>query len=90
MKAYTDYPFKELGDTPHTAGPIREVEVLAFDGDKYCTIRIGEFIGDVKWCYLYKERGRCGEVPVIDLEDKFGEMYVPEDDEYDNDSGDVK
>lgn len=65
MKAFTDYPFKELGDTASILAPIREVEVLSYDGDKYCNILINEKTLSVKACYLYKNPGRCGIVPVL-------------------------
>lgn len=65
MKAYTDYPLfeKEFGKK----APIREVELISYDGDKYVTIK---FEGKIYWFksgYLYSEPGRFGEVPVFQL-----------------------
>lgn len=67
MKAFTDYPFVELGDTPGKKAPIRWCEILAYDGDKYCLIRIGFKYLTVKSGYLYTDYGRLGDVPVIDI-----------------------
>jgi hypothetical protein len=67
MKAYTDYPFSELGDEPYKEAPIRECVVIRFDGDKYCDIEIEGKKLSVKYGYLYNSPGRCGEVKHIDL-----------------------
>lgn len=55
-RVYTDYPIVELGDIPNQCAPIREVKILNFDGDKYCTILVleGNIITEVKGGYLYK------------------------------------
>lgn len=67
MKAYADYPFIELGDTEGEEAPVRECEVIGWDGDKYCTVRIGDMSAQVKAGYVYKTPGKCGEVPRIDV-----------------------
>lgn len=71
MKAYTDYPFKELGDKPFEEAPVRAVEVLWYDLNKRCAIRICErgqtFETVIKRGYLYREPGRCGDVRTIDV-----------------------
>lgn len=69
MKAYTDYPITELGDKPNKEAPIRIVEVVAYDSDKYCTVRIDGVTKAIKAGYLYSKEGRCGEVPNINLDD---------------------
>ncbi len=61
MIAFTDYPFTELGDIPYQKAPIREVRVLFYDGDKYCTILVDGQVLDVKAGYLYTARHRAGE-----------------------------
>lgn len=67
--AWTDYPFTELGDEPGKEAPIREVEVLDYDGDKYCTVLTGGgLVAEVKAGYLYTERGRSGEANVFPRE----------------------
>lgn len=71
MQAYTDYPITMLGDAPGKPGPIRQVRVLSFDGDRYCCVEFSTGTGsclmaEVKAGYLYTERGRHGEVPTID------------------------
>lgn len=68
MKAWTDYPFVELGDTPHQKAPIREVEVLGYDGDRYCDIIVEDIQLSVKRGYLYQRYGRYGDVPQIETD----------------------
>ena len=67
MKAFTDYPILELGDKPNQEAPIRECDVLSYDGDKYCEIRVSGCLIEVKTGYLYTEKGRCGDAPLIDV-----------------------
>ena len=56
---YTDYPIPELGDEPDKTAPMRECEVLGYDGDKYCTVSISHttktIIKDIKSGYIYKD-----------------------------------
>jgi hypothetical protein len=66
MKAWTDYPFPELGDTPYMEAPIRECRVISYDWNKYCVIEIGGQELTVKIGYVYRKPGRCGEVRMID------------------------
>jgi len=61
MNAFTDYPFTELGDIPYQEAPIREVKVLFYDGDKYCTVLVEGAVLDVKAGYLYTAPHRAGE-----------------------------
>ena len=63
MKAYTDYPFEELGDKPGSPAPIREIEVLSYDGDKYCEIRVDGLKTSIKAGYIYSRWGRYGTAP---------------------------
>lgn len=66
VQAWTDYPIEALGDAQYQPAPIRLCRVLAYDGDKYCVIRIGALtVPGIKRCYLYKQRGRAREVPVL-------------------------
>jgi len=67
MKAFTDYPITELGDKPNEKAPIRKVEIVDYDQDKYCVVRVDGVVKSVKVGYLYSEQGRCGEVPNINL-----------------------
>ncbi len=53
--AYTDYPFVELGDTPRKHAPIRRVEIVGYDGNKYATVRIGDKTLSVKAGYLHED-----------------------------------
>lgn len=75
MKVWTDYPFR-ANDRPLSFAPIRKVRVLNWDGDKYVTIRWRDEIHEVKFGYLYPERGRYGDhhhvnprlYPLMDME----------------------
>lgn len=62
MRAWTDYPIEELGDEPGVKAPIRECDVLSYDGDKYCELAVGGVLTSVKRCYVYAQPGRCGQV----------------------------
>ena len=71
LKGFTDYPIFYLGDVPGEIATVREVEILAFDGNKYCTIRVGGegsrgIIETLKAGYLFTEPGRWGEVPCFE------------------------
>lgn len=65
MKAWTDYPFIWLGDTAGKKAPIREIEVLSYDNDKYCRIKVCGEEDEIKAGYIYQHKGRHGEVPPI-------------------------
>ena len=65
MKAWTDYPFPQLGDIEGEEAPVREIEVLSFDDDKYCQIKVGGAFDEIKAGYIYQKPGRVGEVPAI-------------------------
>jgi hypothetical protein len=64
--AFTDYPLVELGDIPNQLAPIRQVEMVSYDANKYVAVRYFESVIQIKAGYLYKEPGRHGEVPNID------------------------
>ncbi len=61
MKAFTDYPIIEIGDTPNEIALIREVEILSYDGNKYCLVFVQGVLTTIKSGYLYWEFGRTGE-----------------------------
>lgn len=65
MKAYTDYPFTLLGDIAGQEAPIREIEVLWFDGNKYVRIRVEGIYEEIKYGYIYEKPGRLGEVKMV-------------------------
>lgn len=56
--AYTDYPFISLRDIPGELAPVRRCEVLTYDGNKYCLIRVYGRIEEVKSDYLYMTASR--------------------------------
>ena len=68
MKAWTDYPFTWLGDTALQRAPVREIEVLSYDDNKYCHIRVDGGEDEIKSGYIYQREGRIGKVPVITKE----------------------
>ena len=69
VTGWTDYPFEELGDTPGKAAPIRHVNVLSYDGDKYVKISFEKHgdISEIKRGYLYRSRGRLGQVKTVSM-----------------------
>jgi hypothetical protein len=65
-RVFTDFPFViQLNDLKHQEAPIREVKVLSYDGDKYCTIEIEGQEADVKLGHLYFEEKRFGKTDSI-------------------------
>lgn len=52
----TDYPIVELGDIPRKPAPIREVQILKFDGNKYADIKIlkEDIVVNIKLGYVYQ------------------------------------
>lgn len=74
MKAFTDYPF-HIDDDPYQIAPIREVEIISYDGDKYCDIMFTDesgnrlYVADVKAGYLYKSPGRGGKAKTFTHEE---------------------
>lgn len=67
FEAWTDYPIEELGDESGKKAPIRKIEVLSYDMNKYCCIRVKgtEVIEYIKRGYIYSKEGRCGSVPTV-------------------------
>jgi hypothetical protein len=61
VRAWTDYPIPEAGDAAYKPAPLRLVNVVSWDGHKYCEVEGTREL--IKRCYLYKRRGRCGRVP---------------------------
>lgn len=58
MKYYTDYPLIELGDVAGFQAPIREIEILQYDGDKHCKVKHDETEEWIKTGYIYTEKRR--------------------------------
>ena len=67
MLAFTDCPIVVLGDVAGKMAHVRQVEILSYDGNKYCQVAVEGILTDIKAGYLYSERGRCGEVLEIDV-----------------------
>lgn len=65
LRAWTDYPLVALGDTAGQPAPVREVEVVSYDGDKYCRVRVCGRYEEIKIAYIYQRAGRLGDVPPL-------------------------
>jgi hydrogenase maturation factor len=66
---YTDYPIIELGDEEFKEAPIRECELLSYDDNKYCYVKVEGIEKEIKRCYIYSQKGRCGEVDCVSIEE---------------------
>jgi hypothetical protein len=68
ITCWTDYPFVELGDEPNKPALIRHVNIVSYDGDKYCQVLLkGHDLLDVKIGYLYSQFGRYGTVKQVNI-----------------------
>ncbi len=67
ITCWTDYPFVELGDIPRQPAPIRHVNLIRYDGDKYATVSFDNCAAvlEVKTGYLYSQPGRYGQVKQV-------------------------
>lgn len=63
MKCFTDYPLFE--SEYNKIAPIREVELIAYDGDKYVRVLFEGKTYSFKSGYLYSKPGRAGEAPCV-------------------------
>lgn len=61
MRAWTDYPFNELGDIAQRAA-VRNVLVLFWDQDKYATIIVEDVLTTVKVAYLFEDKALTKQV----------------------------
>lgn len=62
MKAYTDYKFKYLYGHDRLVAPVREIEVLSYDGERFCSIKVGEHYDRINAEFIYMDAGRQGQV----------------------------
>lgn len=69
MRAWTDYPFTELGDVAGEEAPVRDCTVLNYDRNKYCRILVEDVFTSVKAGYLYSQPGRSGCMPLLTEEE---------------------
>lgn len=65
---WTDYPITELGDESGKEAPVRQCNPIAYDGDKYCRVVVQGITTAFKAGYIYTQKGRSGDVPVIPLQ----------------------
>jgi hypothetical protein len=70
IPAWTDYPIVELGDEPGRPAPVRRVEVIGYDGDKYATVLVGGISTIFKRFYLYSSEGRAEDFHYFDVADR--------------------
>jgi hypothetical protein len=63
MRAWTDFPFTELGDVAGVEAPVRDCTVLNYDRDKHCRVLVDDVFTSVKAGYLYSQPGRSGAAP---------------------------
>jgi hypothetical protein len=66
---FTDHPITELGDKEFVEAPIRECELISYDDNKYCYVKVEGIEKEIKRCYIYSQRGRCGEVDCISVDE---------------------
>ena len=62
---WTDYPFVELGDTPHQLAPVRPCTLLSYDGNKYVVAEVAGRRVHLKAGYVTEEEARHGEVAPV-------------------------
>ncbi len=67
MKLYTDYPIIELGDEVGKRAPIRECELVENLNNKWVKIKVQGVLAETKRFYVYKKRGRYGDVPHLEI-----------------------
>jgi hypothetical protein len=66
---FTDYPITELGDEEFKESPIRECELLSYDDNKYCYVKVEGIEKEIKRCYIYPQKGRCGDVDCVSIDE---------------------
>jgi hypothetical protein len=66
---FTDYPITELGDEEFKESPIRECELLSYDDNKYCYVKVEGIEKEIKRCYIYPQKGRCGEIDCVSIDE---------------------
>lgn len=68
ITGWTDYPFTELGDADGKVAPVRRINVIEYDGDKYADIFVlgTGLLTSIKCGYIYSQPGRYGQVKVMD------------------------
>ena len=69
MTYWTDYPISGLGDELGKPAPVRECTPIEYDGNKYCAVVVEGVTASFKCGYIYTEKGRCGDVPAISIEE---------------------
>jgi len=59
--AFTDYPFDALGDDLNKDAPIRKIQILTYDRNKYCDVLVHytDDDGDVRGYVTSIKSGYC-------------------------------
>lgn len=65
MKAWTDYQFQWLENKAGEISTVREIEVISYEGEEYCKIKVGGKFDTIRCNFIYQKPGRFGEVPQI-------------------------
>jgi len=68
-QVFTDYPITELGDKEFKEAPIRQCELLSYDGNKYCNVKVEGIKKEIKCCYIYPQKSRYGTVNCISVDE---------------------
>lgn len=58
MEAFTDCPLEFLGDAFGFDAHMRGIEVLSYDGDKYCIVKVAGRKCEIKANYIYSGLSR--------------------------------
>ena len=66
---FTDHPISELGDKEFEEAPIRECELISYDDNKYCYVKVEGIEKEIKRCYIYPQKGRYGDVDCVSIEE---------------------
>jgi hypothetical protein len=66
---FTDHPITELGDKEFVEAPIRECELISYDDNKYCYVKVEGIEKEIKRCYIYPQKGRYGDVDCVSIEE---------------------
>lgn len=78
MKFYTDYPISILGDKAGEIAPIRQIEPLTFDGDKYVSFMVvgTGVIYECKAGYIYNKPIRIEDLDLDDAKITMSEIWT--------------
>lgn len=74
MQAWTDYPITALGDVAGEPAPVRECNIISYDGDRYCVVEVKATLScdpphviEIKAGYLYQDTHNFQPINVSSL-----------------------